>query len=243
MTDLLVSDIEVGYHRGPAVVHDLSLTVESGEILAVVGRNGAGKTTLLRALSGLLPCRRGSVRLKGREVAGLPPERVARSGMAHVPAGRRVIPGMTTLDNLKLGAYQLTGSNALASALDDVLTMLPALANWVGRRAGTLSGGEQQLLAIGRALMPRPSVLLLDEPLTGLSPAYQLDVLEKLTEIAKRGTAILLVEQNVRRSLRVADRGMVLDEGRLVMTGTAAELLTEDRLEAGYLGIGDARRP
>ncbi|MFI0418714.1 ABC transporter ATP-binding protein [Spongiactinospora sp. 9N601] len=238
---LVVSEIEVGYHRGPAILRDLSLTVGAGEIFAVVGRNGAGKTTLLRALSGLLPCRRGSVRLQGRDFTGLSAERVARSGIAHVPAGRRVIPGMTALDNLKLGGYQHSRT-ALASALDDVLAMLPALATWGARRAGTLSGGEQQLLAIGRALMSRPVALLLDEPLTGLSPAYQQDVLEEMTKIAKGGTAILLVEQNVRKSLRTADRGMVLDEGRGVLTGAAAELLAADRLRDGYLGVGDARR-
>ncbi|WP_033289296.1 ABC transporter ATP-binding protein [Amycolatopsis jejuensis] len=238
MAGLIVSSIEAGYHRGPAVVHDLSLTVQPGEILAVVGRNGAGKTTLLRALSGLLPCRKGTVRLDGRDLTGLPAHRVARRGMAHVPAGRRVIPGMSTLDNLKLGGYQHTGSAALASAVDEVLTMLPALAKWGARRAGTLSGGEQQLLAIGRALMSRPVALLLDEPLTGLSPAYQLDVLGELAKIAKGGTAILLVEQNVRKSLRIAGRGMVLDEGRVVTTGTPEELLTQQRLEDGYLGVG-----
>jgi branched-chain amino acid transport system ATP-binding protein len=234
---LAVEGLVAGYARGPAVVREFSLAVQAGEIVAVVGRNGAGKTTLLRAISGLLPPRAGEVRLGREPLHGLSAQRIARRGVAHVPEGRRVIPSMSVVDNLRLGGYPLRGRAALRSALTEVHEMLPALREWTNRRAGTLSGGEQQMLAIGRALMSRPSALLLDEPLTGLAPVFQDLVLDELKKIRQAGVAILLVEQNVQKSLTVADRGVVLDEGALVLADEANRLLEHHRLSDGYMGL------
>jgi branched-chain amino acid transport system ATP-binding protein len=238
-----VEGLVAGYGGGPDVLHEIDLRVDPGEILAVLGRNGAGKTTLLRTISGLMRARGGHVRVGEIELVGLAPYRVACHGIAHVPAGRRVIPGMSVLDNLRLGAYPLAGRGELEAALRDVLQMLPALEEWEGRRAGSLSGGEQQLLVMGRALMSRPKVLLLDEPLTGLSPAYQLDVLAELRKIREAGAAVLLVEQNVHHSLDVADRAVVIDEGTITVRGAAAQLRRDDRVREGYLGVSTVDRP
>lgn len=232
----MVDDLVAGYDSAPAVLSHVTLTVSPGELLAVLGRNGAGKTTLLRSIAGLMRPRSGSVSIGGVDVTGRPAHVVARHGLALVPEGRRVIAGMTVLDNLRLGGYLLRRAAEVQQALEHVFEVFPALATWSRVRAGSLSGGQQQLLSIGRALMSSPTVLLLDEPLTGLDPLFQAEVLEALQGIRSRSRCILLVEQNARRSLSVADRGVVLSEGVVVLAGSAAELRDDARVQEGYLG-------
>lgn len=234
---LIVDEVQSGYAGGPDVLRGVSLTVQPGELVVVLGRNGAGKTTLLRTISGLLPCRQGDIRLGDTSLRGLRAHKVARLGVAHVPEGRRVIPGMNVVDNLKLGAFSVLGRQELKASLDEVLELFPALSRSLLVRAGTLSGGQQQMLAIARALMSNPRVLLLDEPLTGLAPVIQDDVMTTLGQLRAHDRTILLVEQNARRSLGVADRGVVLAEGRIVLEGEAAMLATDIRVKEGYLGI------
>lgn len=201
------------------MLHEVSLRVDPGEILAVLGRNGAGKTTLLRTISGLLRARGGQIRVSDVELVGAAPHWVACQGIAHVPAGRRVIPGMSVLDNLRLGAYPLRGHGELDATLRDVLAMLPALAQWEGRRAGSLSGGEQQLLVMGRALMSRPKVLLLDEPCLGLAEAVARRVYDWLAQMAATDMTILLVEENPVHALTVADRSVRMYKGLVGVPG------------------------
>ncbi|MHB8489387.1 MAG: ABC transporter ATP-binding protein [Candidatus Dormibacteria bacterium] len=241
--ELVVQDLVAGYDAAPPVLSGVSLEVTAGEVLAVLGRNGAGKTTLLRCIAGLLKPRSGRVIVNGVDVAGWPAHKVAKHSVALVPEGRRVIPGMTVIDNLKLGAYLLPRSNEINRALDDVFAVFPALVAWSHRRAGTLSGGQQQLLSIGRALMTSPSVLLLDEPLTGLDPLFQTEVITALQNIKSGDRSILLVEQNARRSLSVADRGLVLAEGAIVLTGSASALRDDPRVQEGYLGTSRIPSP
>ncbi len=232
---LQVDDVTAGY-RGAAVLEAVSLEVAKGEAVGVFGRNGAGKTTLLRTISGFLKPRAGRVMMNGRPIGGLPPYAIVRHGIGHVPEGRRVIPGMTVLDNLKLGGFVLSGQE-LSATLGHIHDLFPRLAAWSRRGAASLSGGEQQLLAIGRAMMSRPQVLMLDEPLTGLAPVIQNLVLQGLRRIADTGVGLLLVEQNVHQSLRLVDRGVLLEQGRIAFAGTAATLRDDPRVREFYLGI------
>jgi branched-chain amino acid transport system ATP-binding protein len=206
-------------------------------MVVVLGRNGAGKTTLLRTISGLIGCRTGGVALAGSQVSGLKAHKIARLGLAHVPEGRRLIPGMTVADNLWLGAFSLAQRREGDAVLTEVLDLFPELGRRLKQRAGTLSGGQQQMVAIARALMSRPKVLLLDEPLTGLAPIIQEDVMALLGRLRSNDRTILLVEQNAERSLAVADRGIVLAEGRVSLQGDAKQLATDSRVIEGYLGI------
>jgi branched-chain amino acid transport system ATP-binding protein len=231
---LQLDSVTAGY-RGAAVLESISLDVSKGEAVGVFGRNGAGKTTLLRTISGFLKPRAGRVLIDGRPIGGLAPFAIVRHGIGHVPEGRRVIPGMTVLDNLKLGGFVLS-SRELPGALAHVHDMFPRLAVWSRRSAASLSGGEQQLLAIGRAMMSRPDVLMLDEPLTGLAPVMQSVVLQALRRIGETGVGLLLVEQNVHQSLRLVHRGVVLERGQIVLNGTAAQLRADPRVQEGYLG-------
>lgn len=233
---LVVDGVTAGY-GGAAVLEDVSLEVGGGEAVAVWGRNGAGKTTLLRTISGLLRPRAGRVSLDGKDITGLPPHAIVRRGIGHVPEGRRIIPGMTVLDNLKLGGYVLSGP-ALEKRLTYIYELFPRLEAWQSRRAGSLSGGEQQLLAIGRAMMSGPRLLLLDEPLTGLAPVIQIQVLQALRRIEKEHVSVLLIEQNVHQSLRVVGRGLLLEQGRIVLEGPAEQLKGDLRIRQGYLGVG-----
>lgn len=232
---LQVEAVTAGY-RGSAVLEAVSLEVGKGEVVGVFGRNGAGKTTLLRTISGFLKPRNGRVLMDGRPIGGLAPYAIVRHGIGHVPEGRRVIPGMTVLDNLKLGGFVLSGQ-ALSATLDHVHELFPRLAEWSQRSAASLSGGEQQLLVIGRAMMSRPEVLMLDEPLTGLAPVIQNLVLQGLRRIGETGVGLLLVEQNVHQSLRLVHRGVLLERGRITLSGTAAALRADPRVQQGYLGI------
>jgi branched-chain amino acid transport system ATP-binding protein len=233
---LVVENITAGYGGAP-VLEDVSLTLVSGDSVAVWGRNGAGKTTLLRAISGLLRPQTGRVVLNGEDITDLPPHAIVRRGISHVPEGRRIIPGMTVLDNLKLGAF-VHAVAQLDRRLAYIYELFPHIASWSARRAGSLSGGEQQLLAIARAMMSGPRLLLLDEPLTGLAPVIQLKVLQALRRIMREHVGILLVEQNVHQSLRVINRGILLEQGRIALEGTKAELQGDRRIQEGYLGTG-----
>lgn len=234
---LIIEGIASGYRGAPAVVSDMSLTVAPGEVVAVLGRNGAGKSTLLRTISGVLRCRQGRISLGDRQLSGMAPWRIACAGVAHVPEGRRVISGMSVEENLRLGGYPL-GRRALVEAqLTKILASFPMLEKWRRRVAGSLSGGEQQMLAIARALMSAPKVVLLDEPLTGLAPIYRSEVLAVVGAMRSAGQAILLVEQNAVETLPVADRALIVQEGRITLTGPASELAGSAATRDEYLGL------
>jgi branched-chain amino acid transport system ATP-binding protein len=214
----------------------VDLTVGNGEIVTLVGANGAGKTTLLMAICGRPRAASGAIRLKGLDITHLPTHRIAALGVAHAPEGRRIFARMTVRENLQLGA-RLALPERLAANLDSVLALFPRLAERIDQRGGTLSGGEQQMLAIGRALMAEPELLLLDEPSLGLAPLIVTQIFAAIARINReRGTAILLVEQNAHHALRLAHRGYVLATGRVVMQGPAAELAENKEIQAAYLG-------
>ncbi len=232
---LEVAGLDVAYGRIRAL-HDISLHVNEGEIVTLLGANGAGKTTTLRTISGLTRSARGAIRFDGREIARLAPDRIVRLGIGHAPEGRRVFARMTVRENLELGAYSRTSRAEAASDLERALETFPRLRERLAQRAGTLSGGEQQMLAIARALMSRPRVLLLDEPSLGLSPLLVQTIFGVVREINARGTTVLLVEQNARQALAIAHRGYVLEVGRIVREDTAANLSASDAVAAAYLG-------
>ena len=237
---LEVTDLRAGYDK-LEVLHGISLTVAEGQVLAVIGANGAGKTTLLRALSGLIRPT-GRVVLDGREVTGLSAERIAAAGLAHVPENRLVFPSLTVADNLALGAWtRRRARRDVAGRLAYVLDLFPPLAARLAQPAGTLSGGEQQMLAIGRGLMALPRVLVLDEPSLGLAPRMVGGIFAALGRLKREHRlAIVLVEQNVRAAFRTADRVAVMDRGRIVLTGPPDELGRDDRVQRAYLGGGYA---
>jgi branched-chain amino acid transport system ATP-binding protein len=214
----------------------ISLSIEAGEIVTLLGANGAGKTTTLGTISGLMPSAAGSVRFDGSDITKLPAERIVRAGVGHAPEGRRVFPRMTVRENLFLGAYTRSAKREIADDTERILTTFPRLRERLDQRAATLSGGEQQMLAIGRALMSRPRLLLLDEPSLGLAPLLIQTIFEVIADIRNRGTAVLLVEQNARAALAIATRGYVLELGRIALSGTSADLLANDAVAAAYLG-------
>ncbi|HEX2767488.1 MAG TPA: ABC transporter ATP-binding protein [Candidatus Limnocylindria bacterium] len=228
--------VDVFYGEAQAL-RSLDLAAADGEIVCIVGPNGAGKTTLVQAIAGMLPVARGSIRVGGTEVAGLPAHLVCRSGVAIVPEGRRIFPGMTVADNLDLGAYRSDARAHRDASLAWVHELFPRLRERATQLAGSLSGGEQQMLAIGRALMARPRLLLMDEPSLGLAPVVVDGVFDVITEINRAGVTVLLVEQNVERALEIASRGYVLAEGRIAMAGTSAELLADAELRRTVLGV------
>jgi branched-chain amino acid transport system ATP-binding protein len=232
---LELSDIEVRYGAIGAL-KGLSLSVETGEVVALLGSNGAGKTTTLRTISGLLRPAAGKIHFDGRLITGMPAHEIVALGISHVPEGRRIFPQMTVLENLQMGAFQRRGS--LQSDIARVYELFPVLDERSKQNGGTLSGGEQQMLAIGRALMSRPRLLLLDEPSMGLAPMIVTRIFEIISEIREGGTTVLLVEQNAAQALELADRGYVLEVGTVVMADTAASLLRDDRVRAAYLGEG-----
>ncbi|MEU6345451.1 ABC transporter ATP-binding protein [Streptomyces sp. NPDC046977] len=230
-------DLQVFYGAIQAL-KGINVTVRQGEIVALLGANGAGKTTTLRTISGLLQPRHGEVRLGGERIDGVPSHKVVQLGIGHSPEGRRVFPVMSVLENLEMGAYRFKG--VPKDDLDRVLTLFPRLAERRSQLAGTLSGGEQQMLAIGRALMGRPNLLLLDEPSMGLAPLIVQQIFEIIKEINDQGTTVLLVEQNAAQALQLADRGYVLETGAVVMEDEASRLLSDPRVRAAYLGEGAA---
>ena len=218
-------------------LESINLKVEEGEIVALLGANGAGKSTTLRAISGLVPAK-GSIRFAGEEICGRAPHEVVAAGVSQVPEGRRIFPQMSVRENLEMGAYQRRDVSEADFAR--VYELFPVLRERERQEGGTLSGGEQQMLAIGRALMARPRLLLLDEPSLGLAPLYVARILAIIKEIREAGTTVLLVEQNAAAALRLADRGYVLETGSVVMAGPAAALLADARVRAAYLGQGAA---
>jgi branched-chain amino acid transport system ATP-binding protein len=228
-------------YRDVPVIWDVSLAVGPGELVALVGANGAGKTTLLRLFSGLrdgfLRLTRGAVRYRGETLDGLDPAAIVGRGVAHVPEGRHLFPGLSVRENLRLGGYLLGSRGQLAEALERIYALLPFLRQRTRQLAGTLSGGEQQLLAIGRALMQGPSLLMLDEPSVGLAPRMVATVFELVGRIRATGVGVLLVEQNVRQALALADRGYVLENGRIVLQGSGGELIEHPRVKRAYLGL------
>jgi len=234
-----VSGLSARYGPVPAL-RDVSLEVRAGELVALIGANGAGKSTLLRAIAGLVAPAAGRVTLDGRDVTGQAPEAMIRAGVALVPERRRVFAPLTVLDNLELGGYALPRGrdfrSRLEAGVEEAYRLFPVLRRRRDQLAGTLSGGEQQMLAIGRALMTRPRLLLCDEPSLGLAPLVVAEIMRLLSTLREAGTTILLVEQNARMALRSADRAYVLEVGSVVLSGAATDLLQDDQLKAAYLG-------
>jgi len=233
VTLLELDDLEVRYGAITAL-RRVRLTVGDGEIVTLLGANGAGKTTTLRTISGQLHPVRGSVSLDGARLTGLPAHQIVARGVSHVPEGRRVFPRMTVRENLLMGAYR--DRRHARTDIKRVFTYFPRLRERADQVSGTLSGGEQQMLAIGRALMSRPRVLLLDEPSMGLAPLVVATIFKVIAEINREGVAILLVEQNAVQALKIADRGYVLDNGGIALSGPATSLLSDDRVRQAYLG-------
>jgi branched-chain amino acid transport system ATP-binding protein len=232
---LALSNISVRYGAIQAL-HGVSLTVERGEIVTLIGSNGAGKTTTLRAVSGLVPVSQGSVSFEGKEITKLPPHTIVARGIAHAPEGRGVFPQMTVDENLAMGAYLRRDASAVKSDRDKALDLFPRLRERLTQTAGTLSGGEQQMLAMARALLARPTLLLLDEPSLGLAPMIVQTIFQIIRDINARGTTILLVEQNAHMALKVAHRAYVLEVGRITMQGNASDLAASDEVRKAYLG-------
>ncbi|TMQ17372.1 MAG: ABC transporter ATP-binding protein [Candidatus Rokuibacteriota bacterium] len=236
MSLLELSNLDVAYGDLPAL-SDVSLAVEAGETLSVVGANGSGKTTMLRTISGLLRPRRGEVRFEGERIDRLPCHRVVERGVVHVPEGRKVFPSLAVRENLELGSYPRAARAHRADSLERVFSLFPRLRERAGQAAGTLSGGEQQMLAIGRALMARPTLLMLDEPSLGLAPLIVTEIFRTIDAIHRAGVTVLLVEQNTRQALALSRRGYVLENGRVVLVGTGAELLGNEHVKRAYLGM------
>jgi branched-chain amino acid transport system ATP-binding protein len=234
---LILKSLQAGYGRVP-VLKGISLHVRPGEVVTLIGGNGAGKTTTLRAISGLLPPKKGSIQFDGQDLGQMSPERIVGLGLALVPEGRRVFRTLSVSANLELGAFQRRDKKAVRRDLEEIRERFPILKERGHQAAGTLSGGEQQILAIGRALMARPRLLMLDEPSMGLAPRMVAQVYEILAELKAAGTTLLLVEQNARAALRVADRGYVLETGRIILDGTAGDLREDPEVQRAYLGKG-----
>ena len=235
MSLLDVQEIDV-YYGDLLALRGVSLSVEKGQVVAVLGPNGAGKSTLLRTISGIVRYRSGHVALEGQALDGIPPHKVADIGIAHVPEGRRIFADLTVKENLLLGSYRSEARKVRQESLSMTLALFPRLAERQGQLGGTLSGGEQQMLAIGRALMAQPKVLLLDEPSMGLAPMLVAQIFEIISEINGQGTTILLVEQNAAQALQRAHRAYVLETGNVVKSGPASELLHDEAVKAAYLG-------
>jgi branched-chain amino acid transport system ATP-binding protein len=234
---LTVEGLVVAYGAVEAL-HGVDLEVREGEIVTLIGANGAGKTTTLRAVSGLAAARAGTVTFLGEPLARVPAHRLVARGLSHVPEGRRIFTGLTVRENLDLGAYAVRGRAETARRLERVLALFPRLRERLAQSGGTLSGGEQQMLAIGRALMARPRLLLLDEPSLGLAPILVQEIVREIARINREeGTAILLVEQNATMALSIAARGYVLETGRVVLSGAASSLLADPAVRAAYLGL------
>lgn len=232
---LKVSNLNVNYGAVHAL-KDVSLEVDDGELVTLIGANGAGKTTTLHAISGLLDVASGSIELDGENLRKIPAGKIIGRGLAHVPEGRHVFSQMTVLENLYMGAYSLKDRDRIEKNTEMVFKHFPRLKERSGQLAGTLSGGEQQMLATGRALMTNPAMLLMDEPSMGLSPILVSEIFSIITELHKAGITILLVEQNARMALSVADRAYVLETGTIKMSGPAAKLAADERIKKAYLG-------
>lgn len=233
---LEVNQLFVNYGAAPAL-WGVSVEVAAGELVCVVGPNGAGKTTLINTIAGLQPVKGGDLRFNGQDLTRLPSHRFCEAGIAIVPEGRRLFTQMTVFDNLELGSFIAKAKAHRQQSLEMVLSLFPALKVKLQSQAGSLSGGQQQMVAIGRALMARPGLLLLDEPSLGLAPAIVLDMFEAIRQINSRGTSVLLVEQNVAMAMALAQRAYVMEEGRIVAQGLASDLLTRPEIQKAYLGV------
>ena len=232
---LEIKDLHVSY-GGIRALKGIDLTVEEGQIVTLIGANGAGKSTTLRAISGLQKPQSGSILYGGEELVGLPAKEIVRRGIIHVPEGRRVFPDMTVAENLKIGAFLRTDKDGIAHDMDYVYSLFPRLKERSWQMAGTLSGGEQQMLAVGRALMSRPKVLMMDEPSLGLAPLIVKDIFSIIRRVNADGITVLLIEQNANAALRIADYGYVLETGIIALTGTGEELLRNESVREAYLG-------
>ncbi len=232
---LEISNLTVHY-GGAICLRDISLHVEKGEIVSIIGSNGAGKTTVLRTIAGLKKPTTGTIHFDGHRIDGIPAQAVIKRGIAHVQQGRNLFPFMTVLENLKLGAYLRKDKKEIMQDLEKIYTTFPVLEQRRGQQVNTLSGGEQQMLAIARALMGNPTLLLLDEPSIGLAPIIVEEIGNIALEINKMGTSIILVEQNAKLALRLAHRGYVLETGNMVLAGKSAELMHDERVKHAYLG-------
>ncbi len=237
---LTLKSVQAGYGRLP-VLKGISLHVRAGEVVTLIGGNGAGKTTTLRTISGLLPPRKGAIEFAGQDLTRMPAERMVTLGLALVPEGRRVFRTLSVTANLELGAFHRRDKGAVRRDLEDIRERFPILKERAHQAAGTLSGGEQQILAIGRALMARPKLLLLDEPSLGLAPLVIREIFATIQGLREQGLTVVLVEQNARLALSMADRGYVLEGGVVVLTGTGKELLADERVRRAYLGGHDPR--
>ena len=233
---LEVKGISVGYKELLAV-QDVSFTVQKGEVVSLVGSNGAGKSTILRAISGLLRPKRGEILLNGEPIHKTPPYEIVRKKIAMVPEGRQLFGRLSVLDNLLIGAYVLDAKEEVNALLESVLALFPRLAERKGQRAETLSGGEQQQLAIGRGLMSRPALLMLDEPSLGIMPKLMSEIFKTIHEISQKGVTVFLVEQNIYEALNISDRAYVLQTGRIVLEGKGKDLLKSDLVRKAYLGM------
>lgn len=234
-TMLTINDINVFYGAIHAI-KGVSLEVNEGEIVTLIGANGAGKSTILRTISGLLKPKTGSIQFEGQEIAGMPAHEIVKTGISQVPEGRRIFAEMTVLENLELGAFTRKDKDGIKADMELVFDRFPRLKERIGQLAGTLSGGEQQMLAMGRALMSRPRLLLLDEPSMGLAPLLIKEIFAIIQDINKTGTTVLLVEQNANMALSIAHRAYVLETGRITLSGDAKELAASDEVRKAYLG-------
>lgn len=232
---LEIKNLSVSYGAIEAV-KDISLTVNDGEIVSLIGANGAGKTTTLHTITGLTPAQSGSVMFNGVDLLKTHSNKIVTLGMAHIPEGRHVFTRMSVQENLEMGAFSLKDRSHMTADLNMVFDYFPRLKERRNQLAGTLSGGEQQMLAMGRALMSKPRILLLDEPSMGLSPLFVGEIFKIIEEVSKAGTTVLLVEQNAKKALSIADRGYVLETGKIVKTGKASDLLNDDSIKKAYLG-------
>ena len=235
MAMLEVKDIEVFYGVIQAI-KGISFEVNEGEVIALIGANGAGKTTTLQTITGLISPKKGQIFFEGQEITHVPAHKIVSMGMAHVPEGRRVFAQLSVLDNLKLGAFTRKDKEEIEETLIRVYKRFPRLEERKNQIAGTLSGGEQQMLAMGRALMSHPKIILMDEPSMGLSPIFVNEIFDIIQEVSKSGTTVLLVEQNAKKALSIADRGYVLETGRIVLEGNAKDLLDNEQVKKAYLG-------
>ena len=235
MAMLEVRDLQVYYGMIHAI-KGISFDVNQGEVIALIGANGAGKTTTLHTITGLLAPKSGSVLFEGKDITKVPAHKIVSMGMAHVPEGRRVFAELSVYENLKMGAYTRKDKKEIEESLANVYKRFPRLEERKNQMAGTLSGGEQQMLAMGRALMSKPKIILMDEPSMGLSPIFVNEIFDIIQEVSKSGTTVLLVEQNAKKALSIADRAYVLETGKIVLEGKASDLLNNDSIKKAYLG-------